>query len=176
MQNIVGMFETRTEAEAAINRLRAVGVGADSISIAMKDAPDPVTGEEASLAESTGTHDLAEEGTAVGAISGAAVGTLVGLLVAGSTFVLPGVGVFLIAGPLASALTGAGVGAASGGIFGALVGSGVPEPEATHYLKAFNPAASSSPLMSTMPSSPTSAAFSTRKAHAARMRFDREDG
>ena len=32
-------------------------------------------------------------------------------------------------------MTGAGVGAASGGVFGALVGSGVPEPEATHYLE-----------------------------------------
>ena len=44
-------------------------------------------------------------------------------------------GAFLIAGPLAAALTGAGVGAASGGLFGALVGSGIPEPEATHYLE-----------------------------------------
>lgn len=134
MQNVVGMFTSRTEAEAAIHRLRGAGVPADSISIAMKESGDPATAEP-TLAEATGTHDLTEEGTAVGALSGAAVGTLVGLLVAGSTFILPGVGTFLIAGPLAAALTGAGVGAASGGIFGALVGSGVPEPEATHYLE-----------------------------------------
>ncbi len=130
MQNIVGMFEDRDEAENAIERLRSLGIRADSISIAMKD----VAGEP-SLAESTGAHDLAEEGAGVGAVSGAAIGTMVGLLVAGSTFVLPGVGTFLIAGPLAAALTGAGVGAASGGVFGALVGSGIPEPEATHYLE-----------------------------------------
>lgn len=134
MQNVVGMFQSRTEAEAAIHRLRGAGVAADSISIAMKESADPGS-VEPTLAEATGTHDLAEEGTAVGALSGAAVGTLVGLLVAGSTFILPGVGTFLIAGPLAAALTGAGVGAASGGVFGALVGSGVPEPEATHYLE-----------------------------------------
>ncbi len=134
MQNVVGMFTSRTEAEVAIHRLRGIGVPADSISIAMKDSGGSISAEP-TLAEATGTHDLAEEGTAVGALSGAAVGTLVGLLVAGSTFVLPGVGPLLIAGPLAAALTGAGVGAASGGVLGALVGSGVPEPEATHYLE-----------------------------------------
>lgn len=134
MQNVVGMFEDRAGAEAAVHRLRNVGVDADSISVAMKDTRvmDPL---EATLAEATDTHDLTEEGAAAGAVSGAAVGTLVGLLVAGSTFLLPGVGAFLIAGPLAAALTGAGVGAASGGVFGALVGSGIPEPEATHYLE-----------------------------------------
>ena len=132
MQHVVGMFETRPEAEAAIDRLKAIGIRGDSISVALKDDKGGVAGS--GLAESTGTHDLAEEGTAVGAVSGAAVGTLVGLLVAGSSFVLPGVGAFLIAGPLAAALTGAGVGAASGGVLGALVGSGIPEAEATHYL------------------------------------------
>lgn len=68
-----------------------------------------------------------------GAVSGAAVGTLVGLALVGSTLVLPGVGTFLIGGPLAAALAGAGIGAASGGILGALIGSGIPETEAEHY-------------------------------------------
>lgn len=131
MQNVVGMFETRAEAEAAIQRLRSGGVGVESISIAMKDDRQ---GGEPGLAEATGVHDMAEEGTAVGAVSGAAVGTLVGLYLAGATFLLPGIGAFVLAGPLAAALTGAGVGAASGGIVGALVGSGVPEHEAAHYL------------------------------------------
>ena len=130
MKTVVGMFETRGEAEAAITRLNALGVGVDAISVAMKDPGDGGLG----LAETTGTHDLTEEGTAVGAVSGAAVGTIVGLLVAGSTFMLPGIGTFLVAGPLAAALTGAGIGAASGGLVGALVGSGIPEPEAHHYL------------------------------------------
>ena len=84
MQNIVGMFESRQEAQAAIERLPLAGAGVDAISVAIKDEAEPT------LAEAIGTHDLAEEGTAVGALSGAAVGTLVGLLIAGSTFVLPG--------------------------------------------------------------------------------------
>jgi hypothetical protein len=137
MQTVVGLFDSRAEAEAAIHRLRAIGVSPDAISFAMKDprgdSAAAVSGPEPTLAEATGANDLAGEGTAVGAVSGAAVGTLVGLLVAGSTFVLPGVGTFLIAGPLASALAGAGVGAASGGLLGALIGSGIPEPEAQAF-------------------------------------------
>lgn len=131
MQNVIGMFDTRPEAEAAIHRLNRIGINSDSISVAIKDTRSH---GDSGLAGLTGVHDLTEEGTAVGAVSGAAVGTLVGLLVAGSTFMLPGIGTLLIAGPLVSALTGAGVGAASGGVLGALVGSGIPEPEATEYL------------------------------------------
>ena len=56
-----------------------------------------------------------------------------GLALVGSNIVLPGVGTFLIGGPLAAALTGAGIGAASGGLIGALVGAGIPEDEAQHY-------------------------------------------
>lgn len=136
MQNVVGLFETRADAEEAIQRLRRSGIQPEGISVAMKqtsEASGPDVAREPHLAEATATEDLAGEGTAVGAVSGAAVGTLVGLLVAGSTFVLPGLGTFLIAGPLFSALTGAGVGAASGGVLGALVGSGIPEEEASHY-------------------------------------------
>jgi hypothetical protein len=47
--------------------------------------------------------------------------------------VLPGLGAFLIGGPLAAAIAGAGIGAASGGLLGALIGSGIPEVEAQHY-------------------------------------------
>ncbi|GAC1465369.1 MAG: hypothetical protein NVSMB9_04890 [Isosphaeraceae bacterium] len=113
MHKVVGMFDSRVEAEAVVQRLKNVGVGPDSISVAIKHTH---SSQGASLSEATGVKDLTEEGTAAGAVSGAAVGTLVGLLVAGSTFLLPGIGTFLVAGPLAAALTGAGVGAASGGV------------------------------------------------------------
>jgi uncharacterized membrane protein len=128
MQNVVGMFNTRTEAEDAIRRLQLAGFSQDSIGVAMKDAA-----EAHAIAESTGTGDLTEEGATAGAVSGAGVGALVGLALVGSSFVLPGVGTFIIGGPLAAALTGAGIGAASGGLVGALVGAGIPEDEATEY-------------------------------------------
>jgi hypothetical protein len=128
MATIVGMFDTRAEAEAAIERLEDRGVKRDRLSVAMKDHK-----EAAELADSTGAHDLSGEGAMAGFASGAGVGVLVGLAIAGSTVVLPGVGTFVIGGPLAAALTGAGVGAASGGLIGGLIGAGIPESEAEHF-------------------------------------------
>ena len=58
---------------------------------------------------------------------------MVGIALLGSTVLLPGLGTFLIGGPIAAALTGAGIGAASGGLIGGLIGSGIPEDEAKHY-------------------------------------------
>lgn len=129
MRHVVGLFSTTLEAERAIERLKALGVGADSISVAMRDSA-----VQHELSDRTGIEDLGNEGAAAGAVSGAAIGAIVGLAVAGSTLVLPGVGTFLVWGPLAAALSGAGLGAASGGVLGALIGSGIPEPEAHHYL------------------------------------------
>jgi hypothetical protein len=131
MKNVVGLFDSRDEATRAIERLKAGGVGPDSISIAMKEPQDALDGSEP-----TGSDDLSTEGATAGVISGAAVGTLVGLALVGSTIVLPGVGTFLIGGPLAAALAGAGIGATSGGLLGGLIGSGIPEHEAGHFATA----------------------------------------
>ncbi len=128
MATIVGMFDTRAEAESAIERLQARGISRDSLSVALKDHK-----ETAEFAASTGAHDLSGEGAVAGLVSGAGVGVLVGLAIASSTVVLPGVGTFLIGGPLAAALTGAGFGAASGGLIGGLIGAGIPESEAEHF-------------------------------------------
>ena len=128
MKTVVGMFETRTEAEDAIQRLQAAGFGRDAIGVAMRD-----TGEAGDLAVTTGSHDLSAEGAAAGGVSGAVVGGLVGLALVGSTVVLPGIGTVLIGGPIAAGLTGMGIGAASGGLIGGLIGTGIPESDATTY-------------------------------------------
>ncbi len=128
MKTVVGMFETRSEAEDAIQRLQAAGFSRDSIGVAMRD-----TRESKDLASDTGTGDLAAEGATAGGLSGAGVGALVGLALVGSTVLLPGIGTVLIGGPLAAGLTGAAVGAASGGLVGGLVGAGIPEDEAGEY-------------------------------------------
>ena len=128
MKTVVGMFDTKTAAEAAITRLHREGVDRSAISVGMKDPR-----ETAEITESTGAHDLSGEGTTTGLVSGAGVGVLVGLAIAGSTIVLPGIGPLLIAGPLAAALTGAGIGAASGGLIGGLIGSGIPEEHANEF-------------------------------------------
>ncbi len=128
MRTVVGLFDTRDAAEGAINRLMADGIDRDSISIAMKDAR-----EATAITDATGANDLSAEGATAGLVSGAGVGALVGIALVGSTVLLPGLGTFLIGGPIAAALTGAGIGAASGGLIGGLIGAGIPEEEAEHY-------------------------------------------
>ncbi len=128
MRTVVGLFDARERAEGAINRLMSEGIDRDSISIAMKDAR-----EATALSEATGANDMSAEGATAGAVSGAGVGALVGIALIGSTLLLPGLGTFLIGGPIAAALTGAGIGAASGGLIGGLIGAGIPEEEASHY-------------------------------------------
>ena len=128
MQTVVGLFESRTEAETAIQRLRDAGISNESIGIAARD-----TAVSGSLTDATGSTDLSSEGATAGVVSGAGVGVLVGLALVGTNFILPGLGPVLIGGPIAAALTGAGIGAASGGLIGGLVGVGIPEDEATHY-------------------------------------------
>ncbi len=128
MKTVVGMFDTQDEAKAAIERLHRLGISRDAISVAMKDSR-----KTADLTTSTGTHDMSGEGATSGLVSGAGVGVLVGLAIAGSTILLPGIGTFLIGGPLAAALTGAGIGAASGGLIGGLIGAGIPDEEAEHF-------------------------------------------
>ncbi len=128
MKTIVGMFETRNDAEDAIHRLQAAGFSRESIGVAMKD-----TRESGDLASSEGANDLSAEGATAGVLSGAGVGALVGLALVGSSILLPGLGTVLIGGPIAAGLTGAAVGAASGGLIGGLVGAGIPEDEASEY-------------------------------------------
>ena len=139
MKTVVGMFETRSEAEDAIRRLQAAGYGRDHIGVAMRDHDKSVA-----VAELTGAHDLSAEGATTGALSGAGIGALIGLALVGSTLILPGLGPILVGGSLATgalvaggttaaALTGAGIGAASGGLIGGLIGAGIPEDEAGEY-------------------------------------------
>jgi outer membrane lipoprotein SlyB len=60
---------------------------------------------------------------------GGAVGWLTGV----GALAIPGLGPFVAAGPIMTALSGAAVGAAVGGIAGALAGLGMPEYEAKRH-------------------------------------------
>jgi len=125
MAKVIGLFQTREEAEHALNRLKAIGISINKISVAMKESMDAM--DFTALASG---HDFSGRGVATYAVSGAAMGTLAGLALLGSTVVFPGVGTFLIGGPFAAAAVGAGLGAASGSLLGALTGAGIPEYEA----------------------------------------------
>lgn len=122
-RTVVGLFDSRSRAEAAIRDLKASGFTEDQIGVAMQDR-----GEQQDLMDETGSQ--AAEGAAKGAVSGGVVGGLMGLL---GSLLIPGVGPIVVGGVLASTLAGAGIGAATGGIIGALMGLGVPEEDAQHF-------------------------------------------
>ncbi len=62
-----------------------------------------------------------------------ALGGLGGQLLGMAALAIPGTGVLMAAGPLATALAGTTVGAVTGGLVGALSGMGVPQHEARAY-------------------------------------------
>jgi len=75
----------------------------------------------------------APEGSSVGAVTGGIVGGAIGLLAGLGAIAIPGLGVFVAAGPIVAALSGSAVGGATGLLVGALIGSGIPEYEAKEY-------------------------------------------
>lgn len=75
----------------------------------------------------------APEGAAAGAATGGILGGSLGLLAGIGSLAIPGVGPFIAAGAIMSALAGSAVGGAVGGVVGALVGFGIPEYEAKRF-------------------------------------------
>ena len=116
MARVTAIFDDRTQAERAVTELRRSGISDADISIVSR-RPDDVEVKGGAADDKTG------ERIGKGALAGAGVGTLFGL----AALVIPGVGPFITAGVLASALgaTGGAVaaGAIVGGTSGALAGA-----------------------------------------------------
>lgn len=137
-QTVAALFQNRSEAEDAINALKARGFRGDQIGIALRDRT-----EQGQLIEDTGSK--AADGAATGAVSGGLLGGVVGFLVGVGALAIPGIGPIVSAGVLttvfgaagATALAGAGIGAATGGIVGGLIGMGIPETEAAYFETGF---------------------------------------
>ena len=123
---VFGLYPTRAAVEEAIDQLRLEGFRSADVSVLLPD--------------NEGTKDLAHEkstkapeGATTGAASGAVLGGTLGWLVGIGALAIPGLGPFVVAGPIIAALSGMGVGATVGGLTGALVGMGIPEYEAKRY-------------------------------------------
>jgi len=122
---VVGVFETRGEAEQAVNELRRAGFRQDQIGLVARDDQGKVTTESGD----GGTH--AGVGAAAGAAAGAGIGGLIALgLIAG---VIPAIGPVIAGGTLATILANAAGGAAIGGLVGVFVGMGIPQEDAEYY-------------------------------------------
>ncbi len=133
MKTVLGVFNSQENAELAISDLESHGYHPKDISIVMQDRR-----KAEDMAENTG--GTVAGNTASGALAGIVIGGLAGLA---SVLLFPGVGPFLIGGPIASAIglsgaaagsaAGAATGAVAGGLIGALTGYGLSSQEASHY-------------------------------------------
>jgi hypothetical protein len=121
-----GLYSNRVQVEQGIDALLAARFRSEDISVLFPD--------------NEGTKDFAHEkntkapeGATMGAGTGGVIGGTLGLLVGIGALAIPGLGPFIAAGPIVSALAGIGAGGAVGGFVGALVGMGIPEYEAKRY-------------------------------------------
>ncbi len=123
---VFGIYPHRASVEYAVGVLKGEGFRRADISVLLQENP--------------GTKDLgtekatkAPEGAATGAGSGAVIGGTLGWLAGAGALSIPGLGPFLVAGPIFATLAGIGVGGTLGGLVGALLGLGIPEYEAKRY-------------------------------------------
>jgi hypothetical protein len=137
-QTVLATFSDRNDAEDAISILENKGYNPKDMSIVMKD-----TTIRKEIADDTGAQAASD--TVGGAVTGAAVGGIAGLV---SVYALPSLGAFFIGGPIAVALglTGAAAvaasaavtGALAGGFIGGLMGLGLSQDEARVYEERIN--------------------------------------
>ena len=128
MTNVAGVFDSTTEANAAVSTLLDSGFKKENISLIVSDNARHIIFSSPTDDEST----RATKGGAAGALFGGALGALVASLTLVGVIVVPGSGL-LVAGPLVAILSGAGVGAAAGGLSGALISAGFAVDEAKRY-------------------------------------------
>lgn len=147
MTEVVGLFDSRAEAEMAVDRLYGMGYDAGRVGFldrqrdeggqVVTDGNDEY-GRSAADHDDTGTtSEEAAKGAAGGAVGGAAVGAGAGLLASAGMLLIPGIGPFLAAGTLAGTLAataaGAAGGAALGGVAGAIMGASTDDETSAHY-------------------------------------------
>jgi hypothetical protein len=123
---VFGIYHTGKQAERSVDDLIEAGFSSDAISVLLAD-------NQGSKAFAHEKNTKAPEGTTAGVTTGGAIGGTLGLLAGIGVLAIPGVGPFIAAGPLLSALAGLGAGGAVGGLIGALVGMGIPEYEAKRF-------------------------------------------
>jgi uncharacterized membrane protein len=131
-QNIISaVFDSRSEAEAAVQELRSAGADTDRLSVVGRDEG------RTTVSDGSGdvTDDDAGKDAAKGALGGAGLGAILGV----AALAIPGVGPLAAAGAIASsaipgaAAIGAGVGAVAGGLTGYLKDHGVSDEDASYY-------------------------------------------
>ncbi len=119
-QAVIGVFDSRHQAEQAIQALRQQGFGTEEISIVAKKGDKGDQG-----------GDYVEDDITDGALTGGTIGGIGGLILGAGALAIPGVGPIVAAGPIAAALGGA----VAGGIAGGLIDWGIPAEVSRRYEK-----------------------------------------
>lgn len=123
---VFGIYKMRREAENAVNALRTNGFDTKDISVLLPE----------DMGKQDHFHLKASkipEGAVAGASAGAVLGGTLSLLASIGTLMIPGVGPFIAAGPLLSALAGIGLGGTAGALAGGLAAYGISEVDARRY-------------------------------------------
>lgn len=132
---IIGIFDTRENAQAAIEDLIKAGFERKDIGLLTR-LKEEAQNEAMHIADiednATYTADKAIEGAGYGAAVGGLAGVLLGL----TTLAVPGLGALVVAGSLALGITGAGLGALEGLFFGAVTHLGIAEHHLPYYADA----------------------------------------
>lgn len=124
---VVGVFEMRSQADAAIHELQEAGFRDEQLGFVVRNGEHGVENE-------TNENDTGS-GAVAGVVSGGIIGGVVG---AAAALLVPGVGPAIAGGILIAVLGGVVFGAAAGGILGALTAMGIPEEEARYYESEFS--------------------------------------
>ncbi|HEU0184064.1 MAG TPA: CsbD family protein [Blastocatellia bacterium] len=129
---VTGAFRDRDDAERAYCSLTDRGYTQRDVNLLMSDETRKKYFSDDMKSDLGGK---AMKGAGAGGAIGGTLGAIIAALVtAGTSLVVPGLGI-VIAGPIAAALAGAGAGGLTGGIIGALVRIGIPEDRAKLYDK-----------------------------------------
>lgn len=114
-QAVIGVFDSRRQAEQAIQALRQQGFTNEDISIVSKQ------GEQGG--------QQVEDDITDGALTGGTLGGIGGLILGAGALAIPGIGPIVAAGPIAAALGGA----VAGGVAGGLIDWGIPAEVSRRY-------------------------------------------
>lgn len=134
MKTVAGIFNSRADAERAVENLRSAGIAEEHVSLITPGA----TQEQIDAAVPTTETEQPGMGKALGTAVGGALGVAGGLHLgaAAASLLVPGVGPILAAGLIGAALLGAGgagVGMAAGGALEDSIATGLPHDELFIY-------------------------------------------
>lgn len=124
MASVIGTFDSRDQAERAVDELKKKGFSEDKVSVVAKE--ERMRGGERGEGGLTMARGNDLTG---GTLTGGAIGGATGLLAGLGALAIPGIGPIVAAGPIAAGLTGA----VTGGIVGGLVDLGIPEERSRFY-------------------------------------------